>query len=100
MKINTFILLFFISLVIAQDKGQKLYKEGKFDEARSYYEHILLNREKDDAARFGLGVSAYQQKDVETASQVFNDVMITNDKSLHSKVLYNQVQQVLRHQEE
>ena len=88
MKINTFILLFFISLVIAQDKGQKLYKEGKFDEARSYYEHILLNREKDDAARFGLGVSAYQQKDVETASQVFNDVMITNDKSLQSKALY------------
>jgi len=89
MKINTFILLFFISLVIAQDKGQKLYKEGKFDEARSYYEHILLNREKDDAARFGLGVSAYQQKDMETASQVFNDVMSTNDKSLQSKALYN-----------
>lgn len=89
MKINTFILIFFISLVIAQDKGQMLYEEGKFDEARAYYEHILLNREKDDAARFGLGVSAYQQKDVETASQVFNDVMITNDKSLQSKVLYN-----------
>jgi len=89
MKINTFILFFFISLVIAQDKGQKLYQEGKFDEARAYYENILLNREKDDAARFGLGVSAYQQKDLETASQVFNDVMITNDKSLQSKALYN-----------
>ena len=89
MKTTAFIFIFSISLVFAQDKGQTLYQEGKFDEARAYYERILRNREKDDAARFGLGTSAYQQKDFETAARVFNNVMRTKDKSLQSKALYN-----------
>ena len=89
MKTTAFIFISSISLVFAQDKGQTLYQEGKFDEARAHYERILLNREKDDAARFGLGTSAYQQKDFETAARVFNNVMRTKDKSLQSKALYN-----------
>ena len=89
MKTTAFIFIFSIPLVFAQDKGQTLYQEGKFDEARAYYERILRNREKDDAARFGLGTSAYQQKDFETAALVFNNVMSTKDKSLQSKALYN-----------
>ena len=89
MKTTAFIFISSISLVFAQDKGQTLYQEGKFDEARAYYERILRNREKDDAARFGLGTSAYQQKDFETAARVFNNVMRTKDKSLQSKALYN-----------
>ena len=44
---------------------------------------------KNDAARFGLGTSAYQQKDFETAARVLNNVMRTKDKSLQSKALYN-----------
>ena len=89
MKTTAFIFISSISLIFAQDKGQTLYQEGKFDEARAYYERILRNREKDDAARFGLGTSAYQQKDFETAARVFNNVMMTKDKSLQSKALYN-----------
>ena len=89
MKTTAFIFISSISLVFAQDKGQTLYQEGKFDEARAYYERILQNREKDDAARFGLGTSAYQQKDFETAARVFNNVIRTKDKSLQSKALYN-----------
>ncbi len=89
MKTTAFICISSISLALAQDKGQTLYQEGKFDEARKYYERILRNREKDDAARFGLGTSAYQQKDFETAARVFNNVMRTKDKSLQSKALYN-----------
>ena len=89
MKTTAFIFISSISLAFAQDKGQTLYQVGKFDEARAYYERILRNREKDDAARFGLGTSAYQQKDFETAALVFNNVMSTKDKSLQSKALYN-----------
>ena len=89
MKTTAFIFISSISMALAQDKGQTLYQEGKFDEARTYYERILRNREKDDAARFGLGTSAYQQKDFETAARVLNNVMRTKDKSLQSKALYN-----------
>jgi len=84
-----FIFIIFISLSIGQDKGQTLYQDGKFDESRAHYEYILNNRKKDDAAKFGLAVSAYRQKDLETATQLLNDIMNTNDKSLQSKVLFN-----------
>ena len=82
-------MFFFIGSIFSQDKGQKLYNEGKFEEARTYYENILINREKDEAARFGVGASSYQQKDFETAIKVFNDVMKTDDSLLRSKALYN-----------
>ena len=87
--IRFFSLLLFLGLVFGQDKGKTAYEDGKFDEARAYYEHILKNRKKDGAAQFSLGATAYQQKDMETAARSLNNVMNSKDKSLASKAMYN-----------
>ena len=81
--------LFYLGILFGQDKGKKAYKEGHYDEARIYYEHVLKNRKKDDGAQYGLGVTAYQQKDMETAARALNNAMNSNDKSLASKAMYN-----------
>ncbi len=81
--------LFYLGVLFGQDKGKKAYEEGHYDEARVYYEHVLKNRKKDDRAKFGLGVTAYQQKDMETAARALNNAMNSDDKSLASKAMYN-----------
>ena len=81
--------LFYLGVLFGQDKGKKAYEEGHYDEARVYYEHVLKNRKKDDGAQFGLGVTAYQQKDMETAARALNNAMHSDDKSLASKAMYN-----------
>ena len=81
--------LFYLGVLFGQDKGKKAYEEGHFDEARVYYEHVLKNRKKDDGAQYGLGVTAYQQKDMETAARALNNAMNSDDKSLASKAMYN-----------
>jgi Ca-activated chloride channel homolog len=84
-----FAFLLYLGVLFSQDKGKKAYEEGKYDEARVYYEHVLKNRKKDDGAQFGLGVTAYQQKDMETAARALNNAMNSHDKSLASKAMYN-----------
>ena len=81
--------LLYLGVLFGQDKGKKAYEEGHYDEARIYYEHILKNRKKDNGAQFGLGVTAYQQKDMETAARALNNAMNSDDKSLASKAMYN-----------
>ena len=81
--------LFYLGVLFGQDKGKKAYEEGHYDEARVYYEHVLKNRKKDDGAQFGLGVTAHQQKDMETAARALNNAMNSDDKSLASKAMYN-----------
>ena len=81
--------LLYLGVLFGQDKGKKAYEEGHYDEARIYYEHVLKNRKKDNGAQFGLGVTAYQQKDMETAARALNNAMNSDDKSLASKAMYN-----------
>tara|TARA_B100001250_G_scaffold410023_1_gene435626 strand:+ start:786 stop:1529 length:744 start_codon:yes stop_codon:yes gene_type:complete len=83
------LVLLYLGVLFGQDKGKKAYEEGYYDEARLYYEHVLKNRKKDDGAQFGLGVTAYQQKDMETAARALNNAMNSDDKSLASKAMYN-----------
>ena len=82
-------LLICLGVLFGQDKGKKAYEEGHYGEARVYYEHVLKNRKKDDGAQFGLGVTAYQQKDMETAARALNNAMNSDDKLLASKAMYN-----------
>jgi len=81
--------LLYLDVLFGQDKGKKAYEEGHYDEARVYYEHVLNNRKKDNGAQFGLGVTAYRQKDMETAARALNNAMNSDDKSLASKAMYN-----------
>ena len=86
-RLLTFLL--YLGVLFGQDKGKKAYEEGQYDEARVYYEHVLKNRKKDNGAQYGLGVTAYQQKDMETAARALNNAMNSDDKSLASKAMYN-----------
>jgi len=86
-RLLTFLL--YLGVLFGQDKGKKAYEEGHYDEARVYYEHVLNNRKKDNGAQYGLGVTAYQQKDMETAARALNNAMNSDDKSLASKAMYN-----------
>ena len=51
-------------MIIGQDKGKNAYDDQRYDDARTYYQDILLERKNDNAAKFGLGVTAYKQKDI------------------------------------
>ena len=46
-------LLFLFAGLYSQDKGQKLFQEKKYAEARKYYETVLGQRNDDKAALFG-----------------------------------------------
>ena len=75
--------------LFAQDKGQSLYNDKNFEEAIRYYESILDKKSDFDAAKFGIGASAYQLGEKETAISIFNDISSYADSSLKSKALYN-----------
>ena len=87
---NKFIFLFILFTgLFSQDKGQKLFKEKKYNEARKYYESVLDQRDDDKAAMFGLGSSAYYQNDIDAALNSFGNTIDTDNKALRSKSYYN-----------
>ena len=44
---KSIILFLLFSNLMGQDKGQKLFEQEKYDDARKYYESILKNRDED-----------------------------------------------------
>ena len=52
-------LFLLFSTLMGQDKGQKLFEQEKYGEARKYYKSVLDKRDDDKAALFGVGSSAY-----------------------------------------
>ena len=82
-----FILL--INVGFPKDKGKAAFDNGNYADARFYYENILRSRENDDAAKYGLGVSAYKQNDIESALRALKESTNTGDKNLASKSYYN-----------
>ena len=83
------ILLLIVNVSFSQDKGKTAYENGNYNDARLYYENILRSRENDNAAKYGLGVSAYKQNDIEGALNALKETTNTDDKVLASKSYYN-----------
>ena len=86
---KSIILFLLFSVLMGQDKGQKLFEQEKYDEARKYYESILDKRDEDKAALFGVGSSAYYQNDIEGALNSFGNTLDTEDDQLKSKSYFN-----------
>jgi len=84
-----FIILFSVSFSLSQDKGINYYQNGKFEEARNYYESLIRERGNNPQAQFGRGSSSFQQGDMETAEQAFEQSIKSSDLNLRSKALYN-----------
>jgi len=86
---KSIILFLLFSNLSGQDKGQKLFEQEKYDEARKYYESILEKRDEDKAALFGVGSSAYYQNDIEGALNSFGNTLDSGDDQLKSKSYFN-----------
>ena len=84
-----FILLLILNVSFSQDKGKTAYENGDYNDARLFYENILRSRENDNAAKYGLGVSAYKQNDIQGALSALKETTNTDDKVLASKSYYN-----------
>jgi len=76
-------------VILAQDEGLKAYQSGDYENARKYYESILIEKDKNAAAQFGLGTSAFQQQDLKGALDAFQRSLDTKDTGLQSKAYYN-----------
>ena len=84
-----FFLLFFVSISIGADKGIDHYNNNEFEKARQYYESILIDRNDDSAANFGLGATAFQQQDYAAAMKGFETALGTDNDKLKSSAYYN-----------
>ena len=84
-----FFLLFFVSISIGADKGIDHYNNNEFEKARQYYESILIDRNDDPAANFGLGATAFQQQDYAAAMKGFETALDTDNDKLKSSAYYN-----------
>ena len=84
-----FCLLFFVSISIGADKGIDHYNNNEFEKARQYYESILIDRNDDPAANFGLGATAFQQQDYAAAMKGFETTLGTDNDKLKSSAYYN-----------
>lgn len=81
--------LFFVSITIGADKGIDYYNNNEFEKARQYYESILIDRNDDPAANFGLGSTAFQQQDYAAAMKGFETALGTDNDKLKSSAYYN-----------
>ncbi|HIF28055.1 MAG TPA: tetratricopeptide repeat protein [Candidatus Marinimicrobia bacterium] len=84
-----FFLLFFVSISIGADKGIDHYNNNEFEKARQYYESILIERNDNPAANFGLGSTAFQQQDYAAAMKGFETALGTDNDKLKSSAYYN-----------
>ena len=81
--------MFTISILLANDDGLIKYKNKKFEEAKSYYEQILLAKENDAAASLGLGASQYQLGDIPNAAKSFEEALKSNNTNVQDRAYYN-----------
>ena len=90
MKINQIItILFLFSFCLSQDKGLEYYQNQEYEEAKNYYENIIIQKKENVEAHFGSGASSYQKGDWEVAKQSFQESLKSSDDNLRSKVYYN-----------
>jgi len=81
--------LFIVSIGIGADKGIDYYNNNEFEKARQYYESVIIDRNDDPAANFGLGSTAFQQQDYAAAMKGFETALGTDNSELKSSAYYN-----------
>ena len=90
MKINQIIIILsFFSFSLSQDKGLKYYQNQEYEEAKNYYENIIIKSGENVEEHLGSGASSYQKGDWELAKESFQETLKSGDKNLRSKAFYN-----------
>ena len=71
-------------------KGNKLYKEGKFEEAITAYQQALQQNPENITAKYNLAAARFRNSKFEEAQKEYEGVLEkTNDRSLKQKATYN-----------
>ena len=78
-----------MSISLGADKGIDYYNNNEFEKARQYYESVIMDRNDDPAANFGLGSTAFQQQDYAAAMKGFETALGTDNNELKSSAYYN-----------
>ena len=70
-------------------KANRLYKEGKYDQALGLYNRALISRPDSALLNFNIGAANYKKGDYEKAAGYFEKSALTEDRLLEFKANYN-----------
>ena len=85
-----FIFLFVsIQFYYSQDKGLSLFEKKDYKQSLEYYLNVLNVRENDISAKFGAGISAFKNQDIETGMKFLQEVSNSENKILSSRAHFN-----------
>ena len=65
-----------IQFYFSQDKGLSSFEKKDYKQSYDYYLNVLDNRKNDISAKFGAGISAFKNQDVETGMKYLQEVSI------------------------
>jgi Ca-activated chloride channel homolog len=70
-------------------RGNRLYKEQKYDAARNQYQDALLEDPNSPVIQFNMGDVTYQTKDYQKAMESYHKTLNVKDAAMQSKAYYN-----------
>ncbi len=70
-------------------QGNRLYHEGKFDEALKYYNEAKVDMPDSDVVNFDIGTALYQKQDYKKAIDAFNKALLSDNPEIEEKAAYN-----------
>lgn len=70
-------------------KGNKLYGQGKYDEALKYYNEAEIYTPDSDVINFNKGTALYQKGDYEQAIEAFTKALLSDNHAIEEKAAYN-----------
>ena len=88
MRISIFISLS-LQFFYSQDKGLSSFEKENYRESFEYYQNVLDSRENDISAKFGAGISAFKNQDIETGMKYLREVSNSEDEILSSRAHFN-----------
>ena len=80
-----------IQFIYSQDKGLSSFEKENYKESFEYYLKVLESRENDISAKFGAGISAFKNQDIETGMKYLQEVSNSEDEIINSieKIIIN-----------
>ncbi len=87
--IKLIVLILSIQFYYSQDKGLSLFEKKDYKQSLEYYLNVLNIRENDISAKFGAGISAFKNQDIETGMKFLQEVSNSKDEILSSRAHFN-----------
>ncbi len=69
--------------------GNRLYKEGKYDEAMEHYTDVLIDLPQSPYVHYNVGASAYKKGDYENAVEAYTKCVSTDNLAIEEKGYYS-----------